>query len=34
MARKKMDPKVEVLRSVPLFSGCTDKELEEDLKDD
>jgi CRP-like cAMP-binding protein len=29
MARKKQDPKVAVLRSVPLFAGCTDKELEE-----
>jgi CRP-like cAMP-binding protein len=27
MARKKADPRVEVLRAVPLFSGCTDKEL-------
>lgn len=29
MARKKQDPKVEVLRSVPLFSGCSDRELQE-----
>jgi CRP/FNR family transcriptional regulator, cyclic AMP receptor protein len=29
MARKKQDPKVAVLKSVPLFAGCTDKELEE-----
>jgi CRP/FNR family transcriptional regulator, cyclic AMP receptor protein len=29
MARKQQDPKVQVLRSVPLFSGCTDKELQE-----
>jgi CRP/FNR family cyclic AMP-dependent transcriptional regulator len=29
MARKKQDSKVEVLRSVPLFSGCTNKELQE-----
>jgi CRP/FNR family transcriptional regulator, cyclic AMP receptor protein len=29
MARKKQDSKVQVLRSVPLFSGCTDKELQE-----
>ena len=28
MARKKVDPRVVVLRSVPLFSGCTDRELE------
>ena len=29
MARKKQDPKVAVLKAVPLFAGCTDKELEE-----
>jgi CRP/FNR family transcriptional regulator, cyclic AMP receptor protein len=29
MARKKRDPKLEMLGSVPLFSGCTDKELRE-----
>jgi CRP/FNR family transcriptional regulator, cyclic AMP receptor protein len=29
MARKNQDSKVQVLRSVPLFAGCTDKELKE-----
>ncbi|MEA2507852.1 MAG: family transcriptional regulator, cyclic receptor protein [Actinomycetota bacterium] len=29
MAPRKQDPKLEVLRSVPIFSGCSDKELRE-----
>lgn len=29
MAHKKQDPKVKMLKSVPLFSGCSDKELQE-----
>jgi CRP/FNR family cyclic AMP-dependent transcriptional regulator len=32
MAPKKRDPKLEVLRSVPIFSGCSDKELREIAK--
>jgi CRP/FNR family cyclic AMP-dependent transcriptional regulator len=32
MAPRKQDPKLDVLRSVPIFSGCSDKELKEIAK--
>jgi CRP/FNR family transcriptional regulator, cyclic AMP receptor protein len=32
MAPRRQDPKLEVLRSVPIFSGCSDKELKEIAK--
>jgi CRP/FNR family transcriptional regulator, cyclic AMP receptor protein len=32
MAPRRQDPKLQVLRSVPIFSGCNDKELKEIAK--
>ncbi len=29
MARRTLDPKLEILRQVPLFTGCRDKELQQ-----
>lgn len=29
MARRTLDPKLEILRQVPLFNGCRDKELQQ-----